>query len=246
MIRFFSILLLNAWRGMRRANATPALILTLVAVCVLFVGSNASARSSIQRAAHIVGLPVALPAQPSNQTNSGNIATKPTDTHSSEKGNARHDESQHQAGSSSGQTTNGTQSAANQSSHSNVNATLSLNPNQITPTCDQGQSDQVYAVQSAQLTLGQPFNADTKISWFWESRIDSGTNPSLPPVSPAQHSQTISAGSPGVLITANDPSQPLLSALANGKYAYSFRMDIVSPFTANSPWVSVPQDTGVC
>ncbi len=99
----------------------------------------------------------------------------------------------------------------------------------------------LYNVSAAQIAFNQPVNSNGDVTWAWETKIDGGTNDGSIPISGALHSTAVSSGQTIVPITADGSTPTLLSAAANTNYAYSFRLDITSPFTANTAWVSVPQ-----
>jgi hypothetical protein len=234
MLRFLHIIFLNAWRGLRRANAIPALTLVFVALCLLFVGSTALAGTSRQK---------------SNNTILSSVLHPVTDVFGAGEGA---DSQVHKSASPTPDKLkyNAVQFTANEKVTNKIpppvsgqglsdsTATISLLPNPVVSVCEQGNT--VYSIQSAQLTFDKPTVTDGNITWFWESRIDSGTNPSVPPIDPTQHRIFVPAGSTNVIISPVDVSQPLLNTQANNNYAYSFRLDVVAPFSTNSPWVGVP------
>lgn len=220
---------------MRRANGTPAIIITLIAVSVLFIGSNASARSSLQTAMHVVGLPVGLPPVAADSTDlqngaAGSDIQKPASK--SSKSNDGHSTASTSAGN---QPVSGKQSSYAQS----LSGSVDVDPSTIAPACVQG--TQTYTVQSALLTIAQAPQHSGNVFWNWETRIDSGTNTGQSPVNTSAHAIPVSKGAKQIQISNDDPTQPLLNAASNTDYAYSFRLDITSPFIADSPWVSVPQ-----
>ncbi len=237
MLRFIQVLMLNAWRGLRRANGTPALIITLVAVCVLFIGSNASARASLQTAMNVVGLPVSF--SPDTDSNSD---PQSKDSTVAAKDGAKQSDTKHSSNKSD-KTASSNDASSQAGTHSNaqvITAAVSLAPTTIAPVCEQGVS--LYNVKSAQVTLSELTASAGDFAWNWETRIDSGSSVTTP-LNTSIHNQGYDAGVQVEQINSNDPTQPLVSAAASANYSYSFRLDINGPFAANSPWISVPQST---
>lgn len=240
MLQFLNIIFLNAWRGMRRANVLPALVLMLASLSVLLVGSNAAASGSVHDAAHVIthaadtvrqmtfgsanstnpGTPVANGKQPKPKKQPSTADTQPTTNSTNAQQNPA-------------TATQPTQ-ATSQSSTVQLSATE--------PTCQQGQI--AYTVNSASYSLAAPTTADGTLTYYWEMRIDSGTNNSgTPPISSAQTSQDLPAGSSQVTLSGSQ-SQPLVSAPASINYAYSFRLHVLVGSTdTTSAWVSIPQAT---
>jgi hypothetical protein len=250
MIRFFSILLLNAWRGMRRANATPALVLTLIGVCVLFIGSNAAANASSHDTTHTAGRNSTSNRQPQTfafgaiaATNSGLPMIAKGKNNAPAQPKADNKVASTTDPTHSSQTTANSSKTTDQSSQgtSTATATVSLQPNPLSTSCKQGTT--TYTVQSAQLTLSTPTTAKGTVTWFWEMRLDSGSNTSgASPISSNTSSQSVPADVTSVVLPASAQSQPLLTTSSNANYAYSFRLHVI--FDSNdttSAWMSVPQ-----
>lgn len=140
-------------------------------------------------------------------------------------------------------TTEGSSSTSTQSTQTTAQpVTLQLAPTQT--TCTQGQT--TYTVATATLTASTPFDEGDTITWNWETRIDSGTTPTTPPISSTSQSQAVTTGGPSVTLAATDQTQPLLSTSSNSNYAYSFRLVISGPVSVTSSWVSVPASTTSC
>lgn len=114
---------------------------------------------------------------------------------------------------------------------------VSLSP--VQTSCQQAQTVTQYSIAAAQASL--PL-ATASVSWYWETRIDSGNNASSnAPITATPHTQKVSGGT--LNLTASDPSQPLLVTTNNANYAYSFRLHVVIAGQSDltSSWVSVPQ-----
>ena len=110
--------------------------------------------------------------------------------------------------------------------------------------CQQGQW--MFAVPSASLVLPKPAASDGTLSWYWETRTDSGTAPSQPPVGSTPSTQPFHAGDTSVSFAPAASGQPLLSAPVGTTYGYSFRLHVTAPFDVASDWVSVPASTAAC
>jgi hypothetical protein len=243
MLEFFRIIFLNAWRGIRRANVLPALVLMLASLSVLLVGSNASASSTVQGAVRAIGQTVASQTHqvaqqlslvsPDNGSSTSavgshaSVAPKSDDTTADNSG--KNDKSD-------------AKSSHNSGNQQTTTASVQLNPSQ--PICQQGQY--MYPIASAQLTLPAPAANAGSAKWYWETQTTSGTNNSNtpPPISNTETSQAIAVGATQITLTGSQ-SQPLVSAPSSTNYAYNFRLHIVYGSTDfTSAWISVPEATG--
>lgn len=110
--------------------------------------------------------------------------------------------------------------------------------------CEQNQQSTI--IMSATATLQKSSPADRIVTWYWETRIDSGTAPSQPPINNTLTSQTVHAGDTTITFLATDSLQPMLQASWNTAYSYSIRLHITTPFDVASDWVSVPVATASC
>lgn len=120
-------------------------------------------------------------------------------------------------------------------------ATVQLAPPQF--ACEQGQWQ--ASIASATLTLAVPVGTDTPVTWYWETRMDSGPA-DAPPVLPHQATQTVPAGQTVLTIVGAEAQTPLLTAPQAAAYAYSVRLHVTTPFDAASDWAAIPQAAGSC
>lgn len=256
MTRFFGILLLNGWRGFHRGSReiAPAALAVLASVAALLVTSSvatASPDSSLKTQATMSNHTSTAQSQPMvvlSLFTTGQGSTNPKHGVKSAKNFAakmRGDAVKPDATSrvnNTGQLAGGTGGVSQKTAPATNPNSVQLS--QMQTVCEQGQP--TYTVSSAQLTLPAPTSAAGTLSWYWETRIDAGTNASgTSPISNAQNSQTIAADTSVVALTGASSSQPLLSALGYANFAYSFRLHVVGPVDITSAWVSVPQD-GSC
>ncbi len=241
MLEFCRIIFLNAWRGTRRANVLPAIVLTFASIGVLLIGSNASASTSAANAVRAIGKTVAT--QTHHMAQQLSLVPTSSNTPASEDKQVPDSTSKQKSSDSSSKTSQSTQNSDKPSANANNPSTpaTSVQLSEDQPTCQQGQVE--FIINSALLNLPSPVtSAAGNASWQWESRIDSGTNSSGTfPVSDAESTQAVATGATQITVTGNQ-SGPLLSTPANQNYAYSFRLHIVyNSIDYTSDWVHVPQ-----
>lgn len=241
MFQFFRIILLNAWRGMRRANVLPALVLMFASIGVLLVGSNAAASGSVHDAAHVVTRAADHVRQMTLGSVSDNNENAPVPNATRPKAKHNAVSKQVMAAQLNAQQPNISSETQQNPGISSQTSTVQLSAGQ--PACLQGQN--TYTVASALFTLPTQTTVDGTLTYYWETRIDSGTNSSgTSPISSTQTSQDLPAGSSQVTLNSSQSSQPFVSAPASTSYAYSFRLHVLAGSTdTTSAWVSVPQET---
>lgn len=242
MIRLFRILCMNAWRGLRSYDGVlMAMALIFASVGVLAIGSKADAaffHSTTNKIAGDIrtqsnGLALVMKARDSMQNPAKSTHKRPV-------GLRNTDADQLATALPTNSNADGPKSTVPSQPEQFAVESVQLTPAQ--PACQQGQTE----VQSVQVTLQKPAPTSTTLTWYWETRIDTGTNTSgSSPISDTQNSQNLAAGATTVSFTAGNSSQPLLSASASSDYAYSFRLHILADGTdTTSVWISVPELSG--
>lgn len=242
MIRLFRILFMNAWRGLRSYDGVlTAMALIFASVSVLAIGSKVDAANFQPDSSKTVagvdahlrqndGLALVMKAHGSMQNLSKINHRRPN-------GDRNADIDKLATVQPSNSIANGSKSTEPSQSAQPVVESVQLSPTQ--PACQQGQTE----VESAEATLQKSLASSTTVTWFWETRIDAGTNASgISPISDTQNSQNLAAGATTISFTADNSSSPLLIAPASSDYAYSFRLHVlIDGVDATSAWVSVPQ-----
>lgn len=110
--------------------------------------------------------------------------------------------------------------------------------------CAQGKWTMTIA--NATMTMQKSAASDSKITWYWESKIDSGSAPSDTPVDTTPATQSVHLGETAVTFAAGDVQQPLLTAPVSSAYSYSIRLHVTDPFDIASEWVSIPVNVNPC
>ncbi|HEY1835326.1 MAG TPA: hypothetical protein VGG13_00715 [Candidatus Saccharimonadales bacterium] len=231
---------MNAWRGLRSYDGVlMAIALIFGSAGALAIGSKVDAAISqpvsneTKGAIHAQsgGLALVMKAHDFSMQNSSRVARRRL------KAGKNADINKFATVPSTGSNGDGPESTAPSQPAQPVVASVQLTPEQL--ACQQGQT----IVQSAQATLQNPLTNSVTVIWYWETRIDAGTNTSgMSPISDTSNSQSLAAGATTISFTASDSSQPLLSAPANSDYAYSFRLHVLIDGTdTTSAWTSIPQ-----
>jgi hypothetical protein len=240
MLQFFSILLRNAWRGVRRANVLPAIILMTASLGVLLVGGSAAASGPEQTPTHFTAQTVTHARRLAFMPSVVNGASLPN--HKNVKKPRPNVGGQLAANVPTAQPSN--QPAPGQTSpdqNTSANAPTTVQLSQLTPTCQQGQPG--FAISSAQLSLPAPTAEAGTLTWYWESDVVSGSNnSSTSPMSASQTSQSLPAGTSQITLPANNQASPLVTAPQSSNYAYIFRLHITIGSTDYvSTWQNVPE-----
>lgn len=254
MKRLLSILLMNAWGGLRQKASLPTMSMVAVGLAVLLGAGTVSASASPNSSLPVVGT-VAHIVKSAITTPLTSILSgpPPKPTTSTKPKTPANDASKQQAGTNDA-TSNGNSpsTSANSTSTSTTNAqtgaqtaaaTLALGSLQ----CNTGQASYTIEVPSAVLSFQSPASANGTLSWGWDTRSDSGPSAGQITTGTAS-SQSISAGTSNVTLNASSSqSQWLYTATSNNTNDYSFRLHITGPVDVTSDWVSVPQSpTGTC
>lgn len=241
MKQFLKIILMNAWGGLKRANGLSATILVMMGACLLLVGSGAAASDSRGSAAN--GLSYASVPHVSDMLARG-LPSPVNDPkiHKHHHRSLPNDVASPNTMGLSEPSGSPPPSIQNQSSgnpNGQVTAAVQLAPPQM--ACQQGTL--VSVVPSATVTLPSPLAADGTFDWYWEARIDSGTDSSeQSPLPAGQSQQAVTAGSIHVVLPPVGSSQPLLTAPVSADYGYSFRLHLsIGQADVTSAWQSVPQ-----
>jgi hypothetical protein len=263
VLRLLVIILLNIRRNLQSTVSLSAAGSMLAGLMVLLVGSSVAADSPPKNFP-LLATPITSshPSVSHPQATTVLSMITPRDSDSDSKNVKKHQNNVNKPASNSvsggpvqvAETPNNSQQTATEGSTSTTQSTDQQQPaasNEVTlvskqKVCQQGLT--AYVIPSAKLTLLTPVAADSTVSWYWETRIDTGPNQSgIAPISNSQQTQLVKAGSSVVNITASDTTQPLLTAPANANYGYSFRLHIGGPFDVSSAWVSLAQgDTSAC
>jgi hypothetical protein len=244
--RLLSILLMNAWGGLRNAVNLPTAAMVLCSALTLVVASNMPASASPDAPVSVAQTTGHVFRQVTHSRTLALLGSKSSRA-SKRSHNFRHDGQRQIA---SDQSANNTTSSGEISGSTTGNATQTvsavLNMAAVQQACEQGQM--ADSVQSAELDFQTPTTTSETVTWYWETRVDSGPDASgTPETVGSQSSQTVTAGTSKVTLTANDPSQPLFSTTENPDYTYSFRLHVVvGSSDITSAWTSVPQATGAC
>lgn len=255
MKRLVSILLMNAWGGLRHKASIPTVSMVGFSVMVLLVASTVTAGASpdssipgvgtVAHIVHSVTSPITSmlssppPQKPSLPTKPKVLAADNKQPDSSSTGTST-------SASSSNNNSNNPSSSAQGGTQAAV-TTLTLASLQ----CIAGQTSYTLEVPSAQLSLQTPTSAAGTVTWQWETRSDSGSNSSNvgQVTASSPYSKASTAGQSNVQLSASDEQQAqwLYTATSSGTNDYSFRLHVTSPVDVTSNWVSVPQSAnGSC
>ena len=244
MKRLLSILLMNAWNGLRKKASLPTATMVTGSVMALIVVGSVTAGASpdllipkqktpstsvqhpiLSRTLALFGEHVDTAPKPKPKPTPHTAATpvkqpaKPINT------------TPVQSNPSSTSTTNMQQQPPQPA------ATVSLAS--VQSVCSQGQT--TYSVSSAELDFTTPVVANGSVTWYWETDMEGSTATS--PIADTQYTQQFTAGTTKVIFANSDVSQPLLSAPASKNFSYKFRLHVIAPVETTSPWFKVPQET---
>jgi hypothetical protein len=242
--RLFSILLMNAWGGLRHMPGLSTAVMVLVCAMALVVAGNVTAGAS----------PDSTLSSKQNTLHSANhhssassqmfafFGADSPDLHTKKKAPESTDQDKSKPATSQPQDSN-TAPTNNSSSPKSegTQPTASLSFAMAQPVCEQGQM--MYGVESAQLSFQTPTAANGTATWVWETQqLDSTTNTygTTSSAGGSSGSQPITAGVSKVTLTASDSSQPWFSTYANSNYSYRFRLHVTGPIDVTSAWVNVP------
>jgi hypothetical protein len=115
-------------------------------------------------------------------------------------------------------------------------------PNQV---CQDGQA--AYAIASSRLTLQHPPANATTVQWYWETRVDSGTDATdTPPIADTPYTRPLAAATAFMTIDGEQPTESLVLAPTNADYSYSLRLHLTSPIELTSQWIHIPQVNNSC
>ena len=246
MKRLFSILLMNAWSGIRHMPGLSTAVMVLVSVMALIVASNVTAGASPDSAlssqlhstsvaAHSVSSKVLAFFGDDNSSapHAPKKVQKPTDQDKTKQIASK----QGATATSDGSSNNNSPNQSGTSGAQSAPATLALAMAQ--QTCDQGQTTYTYSIASATLSFQSPTAADGTVAWQWETQTSNGTNTPNTPTVVSSGSQPALAGTSQVKLTAADSSQPFFSKTADMNYTYRVRLHITGPVDIASSWVTV-------
>lgn len=251
MKRLVSILLMNAWGGLRHKASLPTVSMVGFGVAVLLVASTFTAGASADNSLPVVGT-VAHIVQSVTSPITSMLSSPPPQKPTPTKPKVQTADSNKQqtsgpspntsatttpAGSTTNTTTTGAQSTAQAATATLTLATLQCVSNQTTYTLE---------VPSAQLNMQTPTSAAGNVTWQWETRADSGSLTGQV-TSGATSSQPINANASTATLNAQQQAQWLYTATSNNTNDYSFRLHVTGPVDVTSNWVSVPQSAnGTC
>lgn len=253
MKRLVSILLMNAWGGLRHKASIPTVSMVGFGVMVLLVASTVTAGASpdssipgvgtVAHIVHSVTSPITSMLSSSPPPQGPSLPTKPkvqaADNKQPDSGSTNTSTSV----SSSNNSSNNPSSSAQGGTQATV-ATLTLASLQ----CIAGQTSYTLEVPSAQLSLQTPTSAAGTVTWQWDTRSDSGSSVGQVTAG-SPYSKASTAGQSNVQLSASDEQQAqwLYTATSSGTNDYSFRLHVTSPVDVTTNWVSVPQSAnGSC
>lgn len=253
MKRLLSILLMNAWGGLRQKASLPTMSMVAVGLAVLLGAGTVSASASPDTSIPVVGTVAHIVKSAITTPITSILSSPPPKPTPAPKPKApTGDTNKQQAGANSSNTGNGTTSGSNTTSTGTANdqtgtqtasTTLTLGSLQCTP----GQTSYTIDVSNALLSFQAPTTANGTIQWEWDTRSDSGASAGQVTAGTVS-SQPLNAGTSNVTLPANNSqSQWLYTTTSNSTNDYSVRLHVTSPVDVTSEWVSVPQSpTGAC
>lgn len=252
MKRLLSIMLMNAWGGLRQKASLPTMSMVAVGLAVLLGAGTVSASASPDTSLPVVGT-VAHIVKSAITTPITSILSSPAPKPASPKPKTpASDPNKQQAGTNTASNSSNTATSSNTANTSATNAQTGTQTAAATLTlgslqCNAGQSSYTIDVPNALLSFQSPTTANGTLSWSWDTRADSGTSAGQITTGTVS-SQPISSGTSNVTLSASSPqSQWLYTATSNNTNDYSFRLHITGPVDVTSDWVSVPQSpTGTC
>ena len=253
MKRLVSIMLMNAWGGLRQKASLSTASLLGIGIVLLLGASTVTVSASpdaslppvVGTVAHIVKSAISTPLTTIlNTAPSQKPAIKPkapaADAVKQPDGTSSPSASAATPPSNSTPSNNATSTQATAQAAA---ATLTLAALQ----CNAGQSTYTLTVPSAVVSFQTPTTADGTLSWAWDVRVDSGSNAGQVTAGTATSSPISQGTSSVTLSSSNQPSQWPYTTTSNNTYDYSVRLHITGPVDVTSAWVSVPQSpTGAC
>lgn len=250
MKRLLSIMLMNAWGGLRQKASLPTMSLVGISVIALLVASTVTADASphtnipvvstVASAVHTVTDPISsilsntvppktVPLKSPKKQSDANSATQQPSISASNANNTP------TPSNSPSNTTNSTNQPSSQPATVAIAASaLQCSPNSAT-------NSYTVNVTSAQLSFQTPPTAGGTITYAWDmlssnGQVTLGTTSGQQQFTAGQASVTLSPSQTQYLYTTNSSTS-----------SFSFRLHITGPFDVTSSWVSVPMSAdGSC
>jgi hypothetical protein len=246
--RLFSILLTNAWRGLRRTGALPATAVILVSVTILiFIISNVAAVAF----PHIFSQDLLKHSANSNKEHPINIFGSTQNSSQQPKRSDKKPKPVNDSDSEKKTTTAPTSTPNSESNSANVSSTNS-NPifvlTELQCVANQAATPPIYTIENAALKFPSALTADTNVELSVETSADLGTPPDPSTINLSQTSRTGLAKSTSVVFNQSGSSQPLVTAPAgaNGMYSFWLVAKVNGSNVAQSAPITVPAASVTC
>ncbi len=228
MKRLFSILFMNAWKGLRRTISLVAVGAVALGVAILVVASHVDAGPLVHSSE---GAKQTLASITHNAATSSPLSmlngNSPTTPKSVQPKQGRNKPVIMPAPMPTGQT------PAPQ---------LAFSPGQIT-ACTQASGQPLYTLKSAQITFRSAVTTAGAISWYWE--VQAANNGTTTDTQQSATVTNIATGDTTITIPS-DNSQMLLNFSGDGVSTYQFRLHVTGAVSLESGWLSVPQNNTTC
>lgn len=254
MKRLLSILLMNAWGGLRQKASLPTMSLVGISVMALLVASTVTADASphtnipvvttVANAVHagITG-PISSilndstppkpepPKRPKVQLGATSSSQSSTSTATNSNNTA-----------TSSNATSGSTNASRQGQSNSPAATVSIATSALSCTPNTGTNSYSINVASAQLNFQTPPTAGGTITYVWDIVSSNG---SVTPEATSDQQQFVT-GQTSITLTPPSQTQYLYTVSSNSS-SFSFRLHITGPFDISSSPISVPMSAdGSC
>ena len=247
MKRLLSIMLMNAWGGLRQKASLLTMSLVGTSVIALLVASTVTADASphtnipvVTTVANAVHAGITGPissifsddSAPPQPAPSKKPKTLPSATNGPQQPT-------NTASNSSNPSTSGTGSAnsagsTGQSSSQSATVTIAASSLQCTPNAASSPNSYTLSVASAQVNFQTPPTAGGTITYAWDTlangQVTLGTTTSQ---------QQFTAGQSTVTLNSPGQSQSIYTTMS-GSNSFSFRLHVTGPFEETSSWINVP------
>ena len=254
MKRLLSILLMNAWGGLRHKASLPTLSMLGVSIMVLLVASTVTAGAAPHTSIPVVSQVASIVRSGISNTPLSTMLSGPSIHKPRRPVNLKAHPSISNSSPQSGTNTanSGATGSSNASNAMNSNgqpvaqtAAATLTLAQLTCAPNQPSSN-AYGISaaSAQLNFQTVPTVAGTITYSWEVRMDSGSSVGTVTSGISPMTQSYAAGQSSVSLGNQTIPQSITSTTNN----YSFRLHVTGPVDAYSVWYSVsPQTTdGSC
>ncbi len=253
MKRLLSIMLMNAWGGLRQKASLPTVSLVGISMVALLVASTVTADASphtnipvVSKVANAVRTSITDPISSifSDETPPKPVPPKKPKTPLGASSNTQQQPSSTVSNTNSvptsGVSSPNAMSSTSQPSTQPATVVIAASALQCSPNTSP--SSYTINVTSAQLSFQTPPTASGVITYTWDTLSSNGQTTS----GTTTYQQQFTAGQASVTLSSSQAHQYLYTTSSSSS-SYSFRLHITSPSDVTSSWVSVPLSTnGSC